>query len=33
MSDELLDSLEAPQVFFLQDEGFLSLHAMSGKPQ
>jgi hypothetical protein len=33
LSKEILEALEAPQHFMLQEECHLSLHAMSGRPQ
>jgi hypothetical protein len=33
LSDELLETLEAPQLHLIQDECYLSLHALLGQPQ
>jgi predicted aspartyl protease len=33
LSHETLTSLESPQLCLLQDEGYISVHAMSGQPQ
>jgi hypothetical protein len=33
LSDETLSALEATHLYMMQYEGYLSLHAMSGKPQ
>jgi hypothetical protein len=33
LSDDMLSALESPQFHMMQDECFLSLHAMSGQPQ
>jgi hypothetical protein len=32
LPDELLDALDSPNIHLMQEEGFLSLHAMSGLP-
>jgi hypothetical protein len=32
LSDETLSALEATSLFMMQDEGYLSLHSMPGKP-
>jgi hypothetical protein len=31
LSEELLDAIESPQLHLMADEGYLSLHAMSGR--
>jgi hypothetical protein len=33
LSDDTLELLESPHLFHMQDEGYLSLHALSGQPQ
>jgi hypothetical protein len=33
LSDDLLEALESPHLCLMQDQGYLSLHAMLGQPK
>jgi hypothetical protein len=33
LSDEILEALETPQMFLMEDDCYLSLHALSGQPK